>query len=111
MKGYNIICDAAALAGVSAESKIIKSQGAVFLNTVLAEMGFFPIKGLGALHGLPTPARQTATLGCAMLISSAVGDTEGRAAFSEGYNLALARHKGRIDRVVQKAFRGDGNEI
>ena len=111
MKGFNIICDAAALAGVSAEAKGIKTQGIVFLNTTLCEMGYLPIKSLGSPHGLPVPARQTATLGCAMLISLAVGDSESASALSGAYNLALAKHKGRVDRIVQKAFRGDGNEI
>ncbi len=111
MKGYNIISDAAALSGVSAEANTIRAKGLVFLNMVLCEMGFIPIKSLGAHHGLPAPARQTATLGCAMLISSAVGDTESAAAFSEGYNLALSRHKGRVDRVVPRAFRRDSDEV
>ncbi len=111
MKGYNIICDAAALAGVSPESKILKSQGLSFLNIVICEMGFLPIKSLGAPHGLPIGTRHTAVMGTAMLIASAVGDAEGRAALSEGYNLALAKNKGRVDRIVRKAFRGDDDEI
>ena len=111
MKGFNIICDAAALAGVSAEAKAIKTQGLVFLNAVIGEIGFLPIKSLGDPHGLPAGSRQAATLGCAMLISSAVGDTQAAASLSEGYNLALARNKGRVDRVTPRAFRGDSDEI
>lgn len=111
MKGFNIICDAAALAGVSAEAKGIKTQGLVFLNTTLCEMGYLPIKSLGSPHGLPVPARQTATLGCAMLISLAVGDGETASSLSGAYNQALSRQRGRVDRIVPRTFRGDSDEI